>query len=199
MLPWVDSSPCLRDWLTAKNRPQWLRAVPGVRTSFLDDLVIEQSTRDLVGAIGFKLMYNQMSLWPRIGYLVPQASSLFKDHALQQWIISNHVMILHTRRRNHLKALVSHRLAVQSGRFHSRDPEVSCRSVVVPVRGLKARLGRIEAAERAACRAIRGLSDSSTSFTKTTWATHGTKRIPTCALPSARFCLKADCPHHLAR
>ena len=45
MLPWVNSSPCLRDWLTAKNRPQWLRAVPGVRTSFLDDLVIEQSPR----------------------------------------------------------------------------------------------------------------------------------------------------------
>ena len=157
LLPWVNSSPCLRDWLTARNRPQWLRAVPGVRKSFLDDLMIVQSPRDLAGAIGFKLMYNQASLWPKIAYLAPQAGTVFKDHALQQWIIANKVIILHTRRRNRLKALVSHQLAAQSGRFHSREPDVSCRSVVISVRGLKARLGRIEAAERVACRAIRGL------------------------------------------
>jgi LPS sulfotransferase NodH len=156
-LPWADSDPSIRDWLDATGRPQWLRSIPGVRTSFLNTLFdINGLPRD-VGAIGFKLMYNQMSLWPAFAYLAPRASQLLQDRSLRRWLTVNQVVIIHTLRRNRLKALVSHALAAQSGRFHSRDPVVGNHTVVIPLRGLKARLRRIEKAERVARATILGL------------------------------------------
>jgi LPS sulfotransferase NodH len=110
-----------------------------------------------VGAVGFKIMYNQMSLWPKFAYLAPKSAQLFQDYQLRRWLRSNHVTIIHTLRRNRLKVLVSHELAGQTGRFHSRDLAEGTTSVILPLRGLKARLRRIEAAERVACDTIRGL------------------------------------------
>lgn len=157
LLPWVDSDPSLRSWLGAAGRSQWLRAVPGVRTSFLNELVDVDGLPHNIGAVGFKVMYNQMSLWPRLGYLVPRAGSLLQDHSLRRWLGANQVVIVHTLRRNRLKVLVSHALAAQSGRFHSRDPVAGKHTVVIPLRGLKARLRRIEEAENAARAVILGL------------------------------------------
>jgi LPS sulfotransferase NodH len=156
-LPWVDSGPSLRDWLDAAGRPQWLRAVPGVRTSFLDSLFNADSVPGDVGAIGFKVMYNQLCLWPTFAYCAPRAGGLLRDHSLRNWLNMNDVIIVHTLRRNRLKVLVSHELAAQSGRYHSRDGEPENRSVVIPLLGLKARLRRIETAERVARATIRGL------------------------------------------
>lgn len=156
-LPWVDSDPSLRDWLDTTGRPQWLRAVPGVRTSFLDALFDNNGLSHDVGAIGFKVMYNQMSLWPTFAYLAPTAGQFLQDHSLRRWLSVNQVVIVHTLRRNRLKVLVSHELARQSGRFHSRDPAAGKRNVIIPLRGLKARLRRIEAAERVARATILGL------------------------------------------
>jgi LPS sulfotransferase NodH len=156
-LPWVDSDPSLRDWLDATGRPQWLRAVPGVRTSFLNALFDINGLPHDVGAIGFKVMYNQMSLWPTFAYLAPRTGQLLQDRPLRRWLSVNQVVIVHTLRRNRLKVLVSHALAAQSGRFHSRDPVAGNHHVVIPLRGLKARLRRIEKAERVACATILGL------------------------------------------
>jgi LPS sulfotransferase NodH len=156
-LPWADSDPSLRDWLDTAGRPQWLRAVPGVRTSFLNALFDINGLPHDVGAIGFKVMYNQMSLWPTFAYLTPRAGQLLQDRSLRRWLSVNQVVIIHTLRRNRLKVLVSHELAGQSGRFHSRDPVAGSQSVVIPLRGLKARLRRIETAERVACATILGL------------------------------------------
>jgi LPS sulfotransferase NodH len=156
-LPWVDSDPSLRSWLSAAGRPQWLRAVPGMRTAFLNALLDINGLPDDASAVGFKVMYNQMSLWPRLAYLAPRAGQLLQDRSLQRWLCVNHVVIVHTLRRNRLKALVSHALAAQSGRFHSRDPVAGNHTVVIPVRGLKARLHRIEQAEKVARAAILGL------------------------------------------
>lgn len=156
-LPWVDSDPSLRSWLGAVGRPQWLRAVPGVRTSFLNALVDINGLPHDVGAVGFKVMYNQMSLWPRLAYLAPRAGQLLQDRPLRRWLSANHVVIVHTLRRNRLKALVSHALAAQSGRFHSRDPVAGNHAVIIPLRGLKARLRRIERAEKVARATILGL------------------------------------------
>src|ERR1700733_4458087 len=130
-LPWVDSDPSLRSWLGAADRPQWLRAVPGVRTSFLNALLDINGLPDDASAVGFKVMYNQMSLWPRLAYLAPSAGQLLQDRSLQRWLCANHVVIVHTLRRNRLKALVSHALAAQSGRFHSRDPVAGNHTVVI--------------------------------------------------------------------
>ena len=157
LLPWADSDPSLRDWLVATGRPQWLRAVPGVRTSFLNALFDINGLPHDVGAIGFKLMYNQMSLWPAFAYLAPRAGQLLQDRSLRRWLSVNQVVIVHTLRRNRLKVLVSHALAAQSGRFHSRDPVAGNHHVVIPLRGLKARLRRIERAEKVACATILGL------------------------------------------
>jgi LPS sulfotransferase NodH len=156
-LPWADSEPSLREWLKANGRPQWFRAVPSVRTLFLNTICDANSLPDYVGAIGFKIMYDQMSLWPTFAYLAPKIGRLFQDRALRRWLSVNNVVIVHTLRRNHLKVLVSHQLAGQSGRFHSRDPAGNRGKVVIPLRGLKARLRRIEAAERVAYSIIRGL------------------------------------------
>ena len=147
-LPWVDSSPSLRDWLDAAGRPQWLRAVPGVRASFLDVLFDADSVPGDVGAVGFKVMYNQLSLWPTFAYLTPRGGRLLQDRSLRNWLSVNEVIIIHTLRRNRLKVLVSHELAAQSGRYHSRDSESENRRVAIPLLGLKARLRRIETAER---------------------------------------------------
>jgi LPS sulfotransferase NodH len=156
-LPWADSEPSLREWLKASGRPQWLRTVPAVKTSFLNTICNVASLPDDVGAIGFKVMYEQMSLWPLLAYLAPSTGRLLQDRALRRWLRENHVIIVHTLRRNHLKVLVSHELAGQSGRFHSRDPVGEKGKIVIPLRWLKARLRRIEAAERVARNTIRGL------------------------------------------
>lgn len=156
-LPWADSDPSLRDWLGARGRPQWLRAVPGVRTSFLASLFDMNRFPREVDAIGFKLMYNQMSLWPRFASLAPVAGQLLRDLSLRKWLSGNQVVVVHTLRRNHLKALVSRALATKTGRFHSRDPVAGDQNVVIPLRGLKARLRRIEKAERIARASILGL------------------------------------------
>lgn len=114
-LPWVDSEPSLRGWLDINTRPQWLRVIPGVRTSFLDSLFDASRLPRDVRAIGFKVMYNQMSLWPKFAYLAPTAGQLLQDHSLRRWLEANQVVVVHTLRRNRLKTLVSHELAAQSG------------------------------------------------------------------------------------
>jgi LPS sulfotransferase NodH len=156
-LPWVDSEPSLQGWLDAGGRPQWMRAVPGMRSSFLASLFNAEDLSSEIDAIGFKIMYNQMSLWPKLGYYVPSAGRLFEDPLFRRWLHKNHVLVIHTLRRNHLKMLVSHKLATESGRFHSRDAGAATRQIVLPLRGLKARLIRIDAAERTARSVIRNL------------------------------------------
>lgn len=156
-LPWVDSGPSVREWLEVRNLPQWLRVMPTVRTSFLASLFEGTSTPDSIGAVGFKVMYNQMSLWPKLAYLIPKAAQLLQDPALRSWLKTNRVLVVHTLRRNHLKILVSHELAAQSGRFHSRNAPVADRKVFISLRSLKPRLRRIQLAERAARNSIIGL------------------------------------------
>jgi LPS sulfotransferase NodH len=156
-LPWVDSEPSLREWLRSGGRPQWLRAVPGVRTSFLASLFNGGHLPSEVGAAGFKVMYNQMSLWPKLAYIIPRLGRLLEDPAFRKWLHVNQVLVIHTLRRNHLKILVSHRLATESGQFHSRNGVMPHRQIVLPLVGLKARLARIEAAERVARDVIRKL------------------------------------------
>jgi LPS sulfotransferase NodH len=102
-------------------------------------------------------MYDQISLWPKLAYYVPSAGRLFDDPFFRRWLHVNRVLVIHTLRRNHLKLMVSHKLATGSGRFHSRDAGTSMRQIVLPLRGLKTRLMRIEAAERTARRIIKDL------------------------------------------
>lgn len=156
-LPWVNSGPSVRKWLEVRSLPQWLRVVPRVRTSFLASLFDIDNISGDIGAIGFKIMYNQMSLWPKFAYLMPRATRLLQDPAIRNWLKANNVLVFHTLRRNHLKILVSHELAAQSGRFHSRDAPVADRKVFIPLRSLKPRLRRIQLAERAARNSIVGL------------------------------------------
>ena len=156
-LPWVDSEPSLRGWLGADGRPQWLRAVPGIRSAFLASLFNAEYLSSEIDAIGFKVMYNQISLWPKLAYYAPSAGRLFEDPVFRRWLQKNNVLVIHTLRRNHLKILVSHKLATESGRFHSRDAGAAARQIVLQLRGLRARLIRIEAAERTARSVIRNL------------------------------------------
>lgn len=156
-LPRVDSNPSLREWLKSNGYPQWMRAFPSIRASFLNSLFDIDSLSTDVGAVGFKIMYDQLSLWPKLAYFVPRAGQLLRDYRFRKWLRVNHVVIVHTLRRNRLKVLVSHELAVQNSRFHSRDGKPKDRSVVIPLRGLKARLSRIEAAEKVARKMIKGL------------------------------------------
>jgi LPS sulfotransferase NodH len=156
-LPWVDSSPSMRDWLDDRRQPRWLRVVPGARRAFLASLVSEGSANGEFEAVGFKVMYNQMALWPKLAYLAPPTTRLLPDPALRGWLSSNLVLVIHMLRRNHLRTLVSHDLAAQSGRFHSRDSEVEVRKVTVSLIGLKARLRRIALAERVARATVAGL------------------------------------------
>jgi LPS sulfotransferase NodH len=157
LLPRVDSEPSLRGWLDANNRPQWVRAIPGVRLSFLNSIFEKHNLPRNVNAVGFKVMYNQMSLWPKFAYLAPRVGQLFQDRSLERWLSANQVVVIHTLRRNRLKVLVSHQLAAQSGRFHSREAPANNKSVIVPLRGLEARLSRIESAEKVARDSIKGL------------------------------------------
>jgi len=147
----------MREWLEARNLPQWLRVVPSVRASFLTSLFDISNISSDIGAIGFKVMYNQMSPWQKFAYLMPQATQFLQDPALRSWLRANSVLVVHTLRRNHLKILVSHELAAQSGRFHSRNAAVGDRKVFIPLRSLKLRLRRIQLAERAARNSITGL------------------------------------------
>jgi LPS sulfotransferase NodH len=156
-LPWVDSEPSLRGWLCDKGYPQWFHFVPGMRNSFLATLTDPASASEDADAIGFKIMYNQLSLWPKLAYLAPRAGRLFEDPVFRRWLHANRVIVIHTLRRNHLKILVSHRLAAESGRFHSRDVETGKRQIVLPVKGLITRLDLIAAGERVAKTAIRDL------------------------------------------
>jgi hypothetical protein len=102
-------------------------------------------------------MYNQISLWPKLAYLSPNVGRGLQDRSLIGWIRANGVMVVHTLRRNHLKVLVSHQLAAQSGRFHSRELASAGKTVTIPLHGLEARLNRIEVAERVARDTIQGL------------------------------------------
>lgn len=156
-LPWVDSNPSLREWLNSNGYPQWMKTIPRMRASFLNSLFDTDSLSAGTGAVGFKVMYNQLSLWPKLAYFVPRAGQLLRDYKFQKWLKVNRVVIFHTLRRNRLKVLVSHELAAQNGRFHSRDGVGKDSSVVIPLRGLKARLSRIETAEKVARKMIRGL------------------------------------------
>jgi LPS sulfotransferase NodH len=156
-LPWVDSNPSLREWLDNNGYAQWMRAIPGIRASFLNSLFDVDTLFGNTSAIGFKVMYDQLSLWPKLAYFIPRAGQLLHDYKFQRWLRVNRVVIVHTLRRNRLKVLVSHELAAQNGRFHSRDGVVRDGSVVIPLRGLKARLSRIEAAEKVARKMIKGL------------------------------------------
>lgn len=154
----VNSSPLMRDWLEIRSRPQWLRVVPGVRASFLASLVNDATVHGNFGAVGFKVTYNQISLWPKLAYLVPPVSFLLPDPALRNWLKSNRALVIHVRRRNHLRILVSHALAAQNGRFHSRNPAVKDEKIWISLRTLKLRLERILLAETVACKVISGLS-----------------------------------------
>jgi LPS sulfotransferase NodH len=156
-LPSVDSTPALRDWLEARRISQCCRVIPNVRSSFLSSLFDANNLRGNAGAAGFKVMYDQMALWPRLAFLMPPASRFFQDPALHRWLRSHRVLVIHILRRNHLKILVSQKLAVQSGRFHSRNPPTAEMKVFMSLAGLKSRLRRIELAERTARRCIDGL------------------------------------------
>jgi LPS sulfotransferase NodH len=158
LLPWVvNSSPLMRDWLEVRSRPQWLRVVPSVRASFLASLVKDASMHGNFAAVGFKVTYNQISLWPKLAYLVPPVSFLLPDPALRSWLRSNRALVIHVLRRNHLKILVSHALAARSGRFHSRNPVVKDEKIWISLRSLKLRLDRIALAESVARKVISGL------------------------------------------
>ena len=158
LLPSVDSEPSLREWLITNRRPQWMRMVPSTRESFLNSIA-DSDLGPGIDVIGMKIMYDQISLWPKLSYLFPAAGRASEDVRLLRWLKNNQVLVIHTLRRNHLKMLTSHALAARTGRFHSRDasktaapPEIS-----LPLRGLMMRLQRIESAEKVARAAIKGL------------------------------------------
>jgi len=153
----VNSSPLMRDWLEARRRPQWLRVVPRIRASFLAWLVKDASLHGKFAAVGFKVTYNQISLWPKLAYLVPPLSFLLPDPALRNWLRSNRALVIHVLRRNHLRILVSHELAARSGRFHSRNPAVKDEKIWISLRTLKLRLERIALAESVARKVVSGL------------------------------------------
>lgn len=157
LLPSVDSSPSLRDWLDARHLPQQFRIVPSLRSSFLESLPLAEDTSRAVGAMGVKVMYDQMAVWPRLAFLFPPASLYLRDPALRGWLVANQVLVIHLMRRNHLKTIVSQKLASQSGRFHSRNPPSPEMKVVVSLPGLKPRLRRMELAVRSARECVKGL------------------------------------------
>ena len=158
LLPGVDSGPSLTDWMLAKRYPPWLRAVPSVRRAFLDSLVSSDPGID-IGAIGMKIMYDQISLWPKLSYVLPRAGKVCHDAGLLRWMENQQVIIVHTLRRNHLKMIISHALAARTGKFHSRNSvqAMTGSRISLPLRGLTMRLRRIEIAEEVARDAIRNL------------------------------------------
>jgi LPS sulfotransferase NodH len=133
-----------------------MRVIPAVRRDFLESLYGDPSTRD-IGAVGVKIMYEQISLIPKLAYLVPPIGAFFNDTALLRWLSRNQTVIIHTLRRNHLKMIISHAKAAQTGLFHHRTANTATAHdvrIVLPVRSLIARLHRIESAEKAARKAI---------------------------------------------
>lgn len=155
LLPRVDSEPSLRSWLQAGGQSQTLRVFPPVKRSFLNSLVQSVSGVD---AVGFKLMYEQVSLVPKLSYLAPTAGRLFHDRVLLQWLKENQVLVVHALRRNHLKVVVSHARAAKTRQFHSRDAvDGRAAKIVLPMRGLVPRLRRLEHAEAVARQMITGL------------------------------------------
>jgi LPS sulfotransferase NodH len=153
----VDSSPSMREWLEVRRLPQCLRAVPRLRASFLSSVFDASKLNRSMAAAGFKLMYDQIAWWPRFAFFIPMAARFIQEPALRSWLRKNRVLVIHVMRRNHLKILVSQKLATQNGRFHSRNPPVTDTKVFISLPGLTARLRRIELAERAARRCIEGL------------------------------------------
>lgn len=156
-LPWLDSEPSFKQWLTARRYSQYLRVLPGTRKSFLDFLYARSEKDEGINAIGFKIMYNQLSVWPKAAYYVPPLGKLLRDPALRDWLQANQVLVIHMLRGNHLKIVASHIAAAQSGRFHSRDVSGADQQIVISLRGLKARLYRIELAQTVAHSMISGL------------------------------------------
>jgi LPS sulfotransferase NodH len=159
LLPSVDSEPSLRQWLIENQHPRWSRILPSRRESFLNS-VVETDPGPGVKVVGMKIMYDQVSLWPKLSYMVPSLGKAWHDVRLLQWMKNNQVLVVHTLRRNHLKMLTSHTLAARTGRFHSRDAaQKSALSMIsLPLHGLIPRLRRIETAEKVARDAIQGLS-----------------------------------------
>jgi LPS sulfotransferase NodH len=158
LLPSVDSEPSLREWLVANRHPSWFRMLPSIRESFLES-VAESDPGPGIDVVGIKIMYDQISLWPKLSYLLPPVGRVCYDPRLLRWMRKNQVVIVHTLRRNHLKMLTSHSLAASTGRFHSRTaPQTATPSMIsLPLRGLIMRLQRIESAEKVARDTIRGL------------------------------------------
>jgi LPS sulfotransferase NodH len=158
LLPRVDSEPSLRGWLAAHGYPQFFRVIPALRRSFLDALVKAHQEHD-VEAIGLKLMYEQVSLAPKIAYAYPPVGRLLNDVGMLRWLEDHDALIIHALRRNHLKTVVSHVKATQTREFHRHVASRPSDSVqiILPLRGLKARLNRIDVAQRVARDSIKGL------------------------------------------
>jgi LPS sulfotransferase NodH len=158
LLPSVDSGPSLSQWLIENHRMPLSRMIPSVRESFLES-VLESDPGPGVEVVGMKIMYDQVSLWPKLSYVLPAVGRVCHDARLMRWMKRNEALIIHTLRRNHLKMLTSHSLAARTGRFHSRDhseaPAITM--ISLPLHTLVMRLRRIEAAEKVARDAIRGL------------------------------------------
>jgi LPS sulfotransferase NodH len=158
LLPAVPREPSLRGWLAERGYPRYARAVPALRRSFLDWVVAGQQEHD-VKAIGLKLMYDQISLVPKISYNVPPVGRILHDVGMLRWLRDHDALIIHTLRRNHLKTVVSHARAAHTSEYHRRGESQSPGGVQIalPLRGLKARLNRIDLAERVARGAIKGM------------------------------------------
>jgi LPS sulfotransferase NodH len=155
LLPTVPREPSLRGWLAERGYPKYARLVPAMRRSFLDWLVAGQQQHD-VKALGLKLMYDQVSLVPTISYIVPPADRILHDVGMLRWLRDHDVLIIHTLRRNHLKTVVSLARAAATKEYHRRGESGPPGGVKValPLRGLKARLNRIDLAERVARDAV---------------------------------------------
>ncbi len=158
LLPAVDSEPSLREWLVSHGYPRWFRMRPSIRETFLDS-VAHVDPESGIDVVGMKIMYDQLSLWPKLSYIAPSVGRACHDAQLIRWLTNNQVLIVHTLRRNHLKMLASHTLAAQTGQFHSRNISgaATVPKIDLPLRGLTMRLRRIDSAERVARKAIRGL------------------------------------------
>lgn len=157
LLPDVDSEPSLRGWLAGRGYPQFVRSFPSIRRSFLNS-IIEVERPHGVDAVGLKLMYEQVSLAPKVTYAYPPAGRLLNDVGLLRWLKDHDVLVIHVLRRNHLKTVVSHVRAAQTQEFHRLNAANGrAAQITLPLRGLKARLNRLELAERTARGAIKGL------------------------------------------
>jgi LPS sulfotransferase NodH len=156
LLPTVPREPSLRGWLAERGYPKHARVVPAVRHSFLESLVVGRQEHD-VKALGLKLMYDQISLVPMISYNVPPVGRILHDVGMLRWLRDHDALIIHTLRRNHLKTVVSLARAAHTKEYHrgreSGPPDGV--QITLPLLGLKARLNRIDLAERVARDAIK--------------------------------------------